>query len=231
MNFDFTGVVWTGSAWLVCGLQAQIEEGATDYSGVIYRSLDASTWTLIGDSFAAPLRALATDGAGQVLVVGESGVILRSTDDGQSFTQIDGGSWSEDLSAVVAAGADSFIIGGDGKSVFESNADVVSVLRPAAGGAPRVEALLVSGGNILLGGEYALSPRTVPFGLELQTLEEFYRLIVDEALSGKVYTLETSATLESWDIVQGSGKAGFNGPLVWTLPADGPRRFWRVSEF
>jgi photosystem II stability/assembly factor-like uncharacterized protein len=231
LNFDFTGVVWTGSAWLVCGVKTQIGAGSTDYSGVIYRSLDASSWTLIGDSFDAPLRALAADEGDNVLVVGESGLILRSTDDGLSFTRIDGGSLSEDLSAVVAAGADSFIIGGDSKSVFESNADVVSVLRPAAGGAPRVEALLLSGGNVLLSGEFALSQRNLPFGLELQTIGVFYRLTVDEALSGKVYTLETSTSLDGWVTVSASSKAGFDAPLSWNIPADGDRRFWRVTEF
>ncbi|MFQ3226053.1 MAG: photosystem II stability/assembly factor-like uncharacterized protein [Lentimonas sp.] len=231
LNFDFTGVVWTGSAWLVCGLKTQIEAGSTDYSGVIYRSLDASSWTLIGDSFAAPLRALAADDGGNVLVVGESGIILRSTDDGQSFVRIDGGALSEDLSAVVAAGADHFVIGGDGKSVFAANAGVVSVLHAAAGSAPRVAALLVSGGDVLLGGEFTSSQRTVPFGLELQTIGNFYRLTVDEALSGKVYTLETSTTLDGWDSVSVPSQAGFDGPLSWNIPADGDRRFWRVTEF
>jgi hypothetical protein len=216
---------------LVCGLKSQIGVGETDYSGVIYRSLDASTWTLVSDAFSAPLHALASDGGGTVLAVGEGGIILRSTDDGVSFAPIDGSAISEDLTAVVAAGVNTFAIGGDGKSVFEVNADVVSVLRPAAGGAPQVEALLLVGGNILLSGEFVLSERSVPFDLGLQTIGDWYRLTVDEALSGKVYTLETSATLESWETVPNSSKAGFDGPLNWNLPADGARRFWRVAEF
>ena len=230
-DLDFSGAVWTGSAWLVCGLKSQIATGATNYPGVIYRSLDASTWTLIGDSFPAPLRAMATDGEGRVLAVGERGLILRSTDHGLTFEQIDQSSISEDLSAVVATGANKFTIGGDGKSVFESDAGVVSVIRPPASGATPVEALLLVGGDVLLGGEFLSSQRIVPFDLGVEAIGGGYRLTVDQALSGKVYTLETSTTLQSWDPVPSSDKAGDDGLLQWVLPSDGTRRFWRATEF
>ena len=225
-NLDFSAAVWTGSAWLVCGLKSQPE-----LVGVIYRSLDASSWTLISDSFSAPLRAIASDGGGNVLAVGEGGIMLRSTDHGLSFERIDEFSVSEDLSAVVAAGANRFIIGGDGKSVFESNAGALSVLRASAGGAPRVEALLLVGGDILLAGEFSSSSRTVPFSLEFEATGDVCHLTIGEALSGKVYSLETSATLLSWDAVSNTSQAGADGPLTWSLPTDGARRFWRATEF
>jgi hypothetical protein len=157
--------------------------------------------------------------------------MLRSTDHGLSFERIEQFSVSEDLSAVVAAGANKFIIGGDGKSVFEADADVVSVLRSPVGGGPGVEALLIVGGDVLLAGEFASSPRTVPFGLKIEAAENVWHLTISEALSGKVYSLETSATLLSWEAVPNESKAGSDGPLQWTLPAEGARRFWRATEF
>ena len=230
-NMDFSGAVWTGSAWLVCGLKSQIAEGASDYSGVIFRSMDASTWTLIGDVYPAPLLALASDGAGEVLAVGEGGLILRSDDHGLSFDRIDQSSISEDLSSVVALETGEFMIGSDGKGVFQSSGALVSVLQPAAGGAPGVEALLLNGDTVLLGGAFVSAERMLPFDLDILKMEGFLRLSVDEAISGKVYLLESSENLESWQVVPNTSRAGSNASLMWNLPTDGTQRFWRATEF
>ncbi|MDQ8195163.1 hypothetical protein QEH59_12055 [Coraliomargarita sp. SDUM461004] len=230
-DIEFSGAIWTGSAWLICGLKSQIEIGATDYSGVIFRSLDGTTWSLVSDAYAAPVRAIASNAAGEVLAVGERGLVLRSTDDGLSFQRIDGSSFSEDLSSVTADSRGRFIIGGDGKSVLESTAGTLSIIRPAAGGAPGVEALLEADGAILLSGAFLSTPRTLPFNLRIEMLGNYYRLTVDEALSGKVYTLETSTVLEGWEAVPGKTDAGYDSSLSWVLPADGLTRFWRVTEF
>jgi hypothetical protein len=37
--------------------------------------------------------------------------------------------------------------------------------------------------------------------------------------------------LDGWVTVSASSKAGFDAPLSWNIPADGDRRFWRVTEF
>jgi photosystem II stability/assembly factor-like uncharacterized protein len=230
-NLDFSGAVWTGAAWVVCGSKTLIPVDAEDYPGVIYRSVDALSWTLVDDTFSSPLRAIASDGAGRVVAVGERGLILRSTDHGQTFEQSDQSPVSEDLTAVVAAGVDNFIIGGVGKSLLEVNAEIISVRRPLVGGAPQVEALLLVNGDVLLGGAFSASSRTEPFGLKLETLGGSYRLTVSQALSGKVYSLETSSTLQDWDDVPNTARAGADGSLRWTLPLDGERRFWRATEF
>lgn len=226
---EFSGATWSGSVRIVCGMN-------TFFEGVIYRSENGDNWVAIvpsvpeGDEIPGPLLALAADDAGAVLAVGEGGIILHSTDHGATFQKIEA-NVSVDLSAVVATGPDSFVVGGDGKSLFQVSGTTFTELRESAGGAPPVEALLFADGEVLLGGSFSAAPRTLPFQLQLEITSFGYRLTISEALSGKAYSLETSTTLQDWEPVGGSAKGGVGDPLQWNEPKDGTRRFWRVTEF
>lgn len=227
---DFAGATWSGSVRIVCGKDFL-------YEGVIYRSVDGTNWvSVVLPLGTLPLLALAADGNGSVLAVGEGGIILHSSDHGLTFQQISG-SVSEDLHAVVAIGEAAFLIGGEGKSLFRAGISEltetmeVEVIKEPAGGAPPVETLLATDSEILLGGAFSAGPRNQPFQLQLEVTSIGYRLTVNEALSGKAYSLETSTTLQDWSSVSGSAQGGLDAPLEWNQPKDGTRRFWRVTEF
>jgi photosystem II stability/assembly factor-like uncharacterized protein len=227
-DLSFSGSVWTGSAWLVCGLDD------LSFAGVMYRSTnDGLTWSPVTlPDPTAPLLGLATDGAGNVIAVGESGTVLYSSDHGQIFAQTGAGLLSEDLLVAVAVGINEFVIGGSGKSLLQTQVASLSIIREPAGGAPEVEALLFVDGTVLAGGDFSSEiERSLSFSLNILEEGSFFRFSIDQSLSGKTYTLQTSTDLEDWDPVANSSLAGLNGPLVWVHPKNGPRRFWRVEEF
>lgn len=227
-DVQFSAVVWTGTHWLACGLNDISPEA------VLYRSSDLAAWTPVTlPDFTAPLKALAADGTGGVLAVGEQGWVLRSVDHGATFARIGTDVLTEDLYSVHSLGADHYMIGGEGKSLFESNNGSLLALQAPAAGAPPVEALLLSGTEVLLAGEFKAMERTSPLSLKIDFLADAggYRVSLNQGLSGKAYSLESSADLQDWHPVAGAGKGGTGGALEWNLPADGAKRFWRVTEF
>ena len=226
-ELSFYGSVWTGSFWLVCGLDESSVEG------VVYRSENGTEWDPVSlPSPTAPLLSLAADGAGNVVVVGESGTILYSSDHGESFVLIGNGLVSEDFPVAVANGVDQFVIGGGGKSLLEVTGPSLSIIREPVGGAPEIEALLPVGSEIFAGGDFSSeAERSIPFDLNVSVNGNSYQLAVEESLPGKVYTLQSSTDLSSWISVESSSIVGSGNRLEWVQPANGSRRFWRVEEF
>lgn len=226
LDVQLSAVVWTGTHWLACGLDD------ISLEAVLYRSSDLATWNPVTlPLMTAPLKAMAADGSGGVLAVGEQGWVLRSLDHGATFARIGTGLVTEDLYAVHSLGVDHYMLGGAGKSLFESNSGSLLTLQQPAAGAPPVEALLLSGTQVLIGGEFQTVPRTSPMRLTIESLAGGYRLRLNQGLSGKAYSLESSDDLQAWQPVSGAGKGGSGGALEWNLPADGAKRFWRVNEF
>lgn len=227
-DLGFSGSVWTGASWLVCGLDE------LSFEGVVYRSTDNGlTWGPVTlPASVAPLLSFASDGAGNVVAVGESGMILYSADHGQTFVQLGAGLLSEDLLVAVATGTNEFFVGGGGKVLLQLQGASITILREPVGGAPEVEALLFVGDNVLAGGAFSSNAvRTLPLVLNIADINGSVRLSIDEGLSGRTYTLETSVNLEDWEIVSNAALVGSNGPLEWNLLRNGTRRFWRVEEF
>jgi len=223
--------VWTGSRWLLAGRDQTFNEA------VVFHSTDATTWTAstlpLG---ASPLLDIAADGNGTVLAAGESGQLLRSTDDGLSFSEIapelKGGG---DLNAVVVDSVGTFFVGGDEKLVLEIVGTTVSVVAPALSTAPSVaDLVLIDGQPFAVGGFFAAATRTEPLvatitrggGLD-------FVITAGPTLVGKNYFLETSIDLstDSWDLVTGSVSAGNGADLTFEVTQDSDKRFWRVVEF
>lgn len=226
-DLGFSGSVWTGSAWLVCGLDELL------FEGVMYRSTDGSVWSAVTlPTLTEPLLGLAADGAGNVVAVGERGTVLYSSDHGESFVQLGAGLLDEDLIVAVATGVNQFVIGGSGKSLLQTQGTSLSILRDPIGGAPDVEALLLTGSSVLVGGSFSSAvERTIPLDLGISVNESGFRLAIGEGLPGKVYTLQTSTDLNTWNAVEDSSLIGTGGLLEWIETTDGPKRFWRVEEF
>lgn len=100
-DFDFYGfrsLVWVGGdIWAAVG-----ESG-------IWRSVDVGlSWEKLPVS--GSFTAVASDGTGNVLAVGEMGTLVRSTDTGATFTALTGN--GTDYRSVAATGANTWVIGG-----------------------------------------------------------------------------------------------------------------------
>lgn len=224
-NVTFSGVVWTGSRWLACG--------ASDFQeGVIYQSTDRVNWTPVTvPEFTEPLLRLATDGSGTVVAVGESGAIVRSTDDGVNFSQIGAGEASGDLTSVSWDGFQ-FLIGGDERLVLSLDGTTLNVELPEGPGAPPVKSLVSGGTSLFIAG--AFEPDTgfseIPLLLQIESSGNG-DLTLTLAVSDpkRVYYLEESTDLENWSRVPDSLRAGNGGALTWSVSSQ-IQKFWRVSE-
>lgn len=219
-------VIWTGTRWLVCGSDGF--DGAVAYS-----STDGDSWTAstLPDE-SAPLLAMAHDGAGVVLAVGESGQILRSTDDGLNFSVLTSELISGDFYTVIYLNEE-FYLGGDEKTVFQVTGTSVSVVVPKVSQGTPVRALVVLDGAVVAAGEFESAvQRTVPLDLILSVEGTAdYRLTVSQALTNKTYFLEESIDLINWGLVEDSAIVGTGAATFFDVSEDGTQRFWRVAEF
>jgi photosystem II stability/assembly factor-like uncharacterized protein len=235
-SFSFellAGVTWTGSQWLVCGRDDFANTGLVKYS------TDGVTWSESSvPSDSQPLLAMASDGAGNVLAVGELGEVLRSTDGGLSFTRVatefNGGG---DLNAVIVDSSGDFFVGGDEKLIFKLSGSSVVTIVPATGdAAPVLDFILIDDVVVAVGSFYAADTRTEPFSvtIALGGSADFV-LSVSESLVGKAYYVESTTDLtqveDTWAIVTGTSVSGTGGLLTFDVSEDEVKRFWRVVEF
>lgn len=226
----FRAIAWhIDTGWIVAG------EGSFG-TGIIYQSLNnGDSWQLLDDELDAPINALAINAEGDILAVGEGGLLLQGSVD-DDFASPDGYTpVSEDLFSVVSTASGSFIVGGQSGVLLTANSDGVTDNSLENG--PDVTAVLIlEDDTLLISGEYtppATQERTQPFNLQLQRdvgTGDFI-LAVAETLVGRNYRIEVSTDLQNWTEVSGSERAGSGGSQTWTLPPQGSRLFWRAVEF
>lgn len=231
-DISLQDVVWTGNRWLACGRSESFFN-----EGSVYSSTDGLTWSASTLPFdAAPLLALATDGNGTVIAVGENGAILRSTDDGLNFVGIapeyqDGG----DFNAVIADSSGTFYVGGDEQLILEIDGTTATTASSAVASADTVrDFVLINDVPAAVGGFSAPVARTIPFEVSLSvggTLD--YVLTVEQTLVGKTYNVETTdnLTADDWEIITGTSTSGTGGQVTFDVAENGLQRFWRIVEF
>jgi len=230
-DISLKDAIWTGDRWLTCGRDEFSSEG------VIYSSTNGTNWVLSTvPALSAPLLALAADGSGVVLAVGEQGQILRSTDDGLNFEAIateflNGG----DLNAIIADSSGTFFIGGDESLIIEVNGMTATTLDPADSTAmPILDFVLIDDVPLAVGDFSTPVLRTIPLIVQFSTGGSLdYVLTIEQTLIGKTYYLETTTdlTANDWAIVTGTSISGTGGQVSFDVSEDTPRRFWRVVEF
>jgi photosystem II stability/assembly factor-like uncharacterized protein len=221
-------VIWTGSRWLFCGSD-------DFFNGVVYSSPDGSTWTASTVPSGAGLLALATDGNGVVLAVGQSGRILRSTDDGLTFAELPtSSSGTNDFNAVIVDSNGDFYVGGDEKLILQISGTTDTILVPATPDAsPVLDFILVDDAPVAIG-ELTVATRTIPFTLTIaEGGAEDFILTVSQTLEGKSYYVETTddLTANDWTVVPGTSVAGTGNAMTFEVSEDVDQRFWRVVEF
>lgn len=224
-------VVWTGNRWLLAGRDSLSNEG------LVYNSGDGVSWSASTvPASAQPLLDLAADGNGVVLAVGENGQILRSTDDGLTFSAISteflGGG---DLNAVVVDSSGTFFVGGDEKLILEINGTTASVIAPATADAPPVNNLfLLDDAPVAVGAFAGSTVRTEPLTARIAPGGSLDLVITaGPTLSNKSYFLETTndLTADNWTLLSGTETIGNGADVTFDVAQDSGRRFWRVVEF
>jgi photosystem II stability/assembly factor-like uncharacterized protein len=229
-------VIWTGTHWVACGWDSFFNDGVVYFSTDDGLSWTASNFTGNSQPTMNALLALSSDGSGNVLAVGGSGIVFRSTDHGENFTPIAseyfGGG---DFNAVIADGSGTFFIGGDEKLIIEVNGTVATTVVPAAGDAPSVfDFILINGNPVAIGPFFGSAVRTIPFVLQFSAGGSLdYVLTIEQTLVGRTYYVETTTdlTADDWAIVPNTSISGTGGQITFEVSEDVPRRFWRVVEF
>jgi hypothetical protein len=232
-----SGVSWTGSKWVAVG-----GNGST---GFYLTSVDGSTWTA-PVATAYPLNAVASDGAGKLLLAGDAGTLLYSADHAASFTEVGGGAEgvgnlvSENLrSALFLPGTSParWVASGDSGALLTFDLGVSATVAalthtPAAATAGLSLSALAPGGTT---GAYYFAYPSSHGAISLRITSDAGQLVITlaGARPGVSYHLETSTTLTSWSVVSGSTLT-YEGAsdLVWTKPqpSAGARVFYRVKS-
>lgn len=226
------GVAWTGSRWVAVG--------GDGIFGFIYTSTDGTAWTrLAGADY--PLYAVASNGAGKVVAVGDAGTVLYASDGGAtatSFVSSGGDLVSEALRSVAFVSGDNWIAGGDNLALVSFSS---ATLTPAVVSAPSTTSTASYLAVASTGSGYYYAPSESiatlepqgPISLQVAVVGGQLRLTLVGAQTGYAYHIQSSSTLASWSAVAGSGvtqAAGAPAP-TWTypLPASGERMFYRVA--
>ena len=219
-------VIWTGNRWLLSG---------RDFfdDGIIYSSTDGLTWSAASvPSGSTPLLAMAHDGQGVIVAVGEFGEVLRSVDDGLTFTDAPNIPYFGDFSTVAVDGNGIFYLGGTEKVVLRLEGTASSFLVSPDVQAPVISDLLLINDAVVGVGDFGtLTNRTIPLNLLISVggIQD-YRLTVSQTLSNKVYSLETSIDLVVWLPSGELPRLGTGVELFFDVANEDTKRFWRVVE-
>lgn len=150
-NFEiFKGVTWvSGQIWIAVG---------TD--GIWWSTDDGLTWTSVPD-VSGSFTAVASDGEGNVLAVGDGGIggiIYRSVDSGETFEDFfeDEEPQGEFLTSVVATGENTWAIGGLQRTLLlldgEGNLSGESVIASEEASDDEILGLVYENGTLMMAG-------------------------------------------------------------------------------
>ncbi len=233
------GLTWTGARWIAVGGNGGL------INGFVLTSTNGTSWTRLANSAfpfsAAPasLNAVASDGAGKVLIVGKAGTMLYSSDGGLTYTDAADLIVSEDLYSVLFRSGTKWIAGGDTAVLVDFDSSLAPGSQatspyPPEPGARRISAIIADtvAGQYLYSSSYAPPVASGPISLNIGIVSNQLELTLVGSVSGASYFTETTVDLISWSAVSGSTRT-FNGvdAVVWTypLPAAGARVFYRAK--
>jgi photosystem II stability/assembly factor-like uncharacterized protein len=225
------GITYTGTRWVAVG--------GNGVTGFIYTSTDGASWTaLTAPSY--ELYAVASDGAGKVLVVGDVGTMLYATDHAAtsgSFTGVDGGLVSEALRSVSFLSGSNWIAGGD--SLMRVSFNGTTATKVAEPSITETAAYTVFSTGT--GTDYYYAPAAAlaaldaqgSISLQIASASGQLQLTLVGAQNGYAYHLESSTTLSTWTSVSDSTRYFLTGNAApsWLvpLPSAGARVFYRVK--
>lgn len=224
---ELHGVAWLSgiSRFLAVGENAFFQGGAM-------LSADGITWEPVTLPENTPaLLFVASDSAGNALVGGRDGILLRSGSAELNLTPVDGQDLSEALTTAVAVAANSWWVGGDEGLILRippgSGAQWLAEPNP---GANAVLALNQIGDVVLVAGQFSNYPWE-NMQVEFEPLPSGeYRLRLLNARVLHQYRVEFSSNLQSWSTIEGSVKVADGSVVEWVLtpPGSGTLRFYRV---
>lgn len=221
-------VTWDASAslWIAAG-------GDGFFEGRLHTSADADQWMEIAlPANVAPLNAVATDGDGNIIAVGEQGSIVKSGDGGSSFQRIAAGLVTEDLLAVAAVGANDFLIGGVQRILLSSDGGGTSIDQQPTPGSADILSIVNTPTGVLLVGE--LAPALSEFDLVITGLNAdagLMSLRLDGPTEGTSYQIYGTTDLTAgFSALPDTQQTAGSGPLFWSVAFTGDQFFVYAAE-
>lgn len=237
---EITGLAYdpTAERWLAVGIDG--------FSAISFTSVDqGATWSPVTVPLDTPgLRAVASDGEGNFIAVGDEGTILNWV----------AGAWAQSFSptvfetyfAVVSTGTNSWVAAGQDSVVATISGSSISQVAPEEGSGdikallylPDPEDLLLLGGEDLVELD-PVDPGPQPPDMTTAVLtivrngsgDLLLTLNIPNADAGNTFRLESSTTLSGWQAVPASDVVINAFPYTWSaisINSLEPRRFWRA---
>jgi hypothetical protein len=233
-------VVWSGQYWVAAG--------GNSGGGFVLRTTNPSTaWSLATvpslDPFLypqtqiAPLSAVASNGSGLVLAVGEAGTLIYSADHGATFSDAGSGYVSDNLRAALFVSGTQWAAAGDLGVVvtFDSTVPGTVTVRQTPSPASETISGLVSGstaGTYLVATLSLTSTAPQAITASISVVSNQLRVELGGAVSGSSYFVEQSSDLVTWSAASGSTKTyGGVTALFWdfALPGGGSKSLYRIK--
>lgn len=233
-----TGLAYDATAerWLAVG--------SDGFDGKSWTSVDGgATWTVATLPADTPgLRAVAADGEGNFIAVGDEGTILKW--EAGAWVEAFASSVFETYYAVVSTGENTWVAAGQDSVMATFDGDSLTTSDPAAGtGDIRTLLYLPDPEDVLLQGGEELTdlddPGPNPPDMTTAVLtiamdgngDLLLTLNIPDGEAGNTFVLESTTTLTGWLPVAGSEAVINAFPYTWAAieidPLE-PRRFWRA---
>lgn len=136
-----------------------IAVGGGLFDSTAYYSTDGITWQSATGLSGGPLYSLAIDSAGTAVAVGE-GVILRSTDGGETYASLSNAP-TETLHSITAVADGLFVAVGFEGVIVEVDGSSATILQNSAAELVTIEAVIAADGAALVSGEAVVAPSTI----------------------------------------------------------------------
>jgi photosystem II stability/assembly factor-like uncharacterized protein len=193
------GLTWTKPS-STSDLQAVTHVGGNIWVAVggvfgaeIHRSIDNGlTWSAVTAPVAPALLAVAADGFGNVLAVGADGGALFSDDQGATFTVVGAVDVSEALNAVVSTGENTWIIGGQQRTLLSLDEGVASPLLEPLEDPTNTEGLALLNGAVVLAGVAVVPAPVISSPVTVSAEPIQVTLTADPGVDSTHYTLNGS---------------------------------------
>lgn len=238
---EITGVTYDATAerWLAVGI---------DFGeGISFTSTDGgATWNTADVPEGTPgLQAVASDGEGNFIAVGDEGTILKweSNEWVEAFPGED--PVFETYYTVVSTGTNSWVAAGDDSVVATFDSSSISITEVEAGSGtiktllylPEPDDLLLQGGEELTEADDPGPPTPPDMTTAVLRIAKdgngdlLLTLDIPEADAGNTFLLESSTNLLDWAEAPGTELVINDFPFTWpaiAINSSEPRRFWRA---
>lgn len=190
------------------------------FSGKVIASSDGISWSEVADA-SSGLQAIARAGNGQLLAVGQNGIIMRAEAGSENFSVLEENFISGAFKAVISQGNGEWILAGTQKVFATIKNSTVKLLYAPSPGAEDVEDMGIFAGEVVAAGLFSGDTRlgeSLDFRIEsTDKANGTVDLVLLGATPGQEYEIQQSSDFNNWSPVQDTRKTASSSPLTWTI--------------